>query len=243
MTSADGPPEDVEDDGGVGYRQPPRASRFAKGQNGNPAGRPRGRHRDAPYEAVLGKMVTVREGGRSRQVTAAEAFLLQLTKRGLEGDDAAARASLAVIEEARGSQGGDQPRLGVIVVELVAPGSVTSALEPLRMARKLDPYRETARIALEPWLVEAALARLRPTLSPADQRTIVKATRTPPQGGPTGGANVRNPPCRGEGSGPEAQAKEAPAIERQAAGRGAHATSHFRLPPIPVATDTPRAGA
>jgi hypothetical protein len=26
------------------------------------------------------------------------------------------------------------------------------------MAKKLDPYRETARIALEPWLVEAALA-------------------------------------------------------------------------------------
>ena len=47
------------------------------------------------------------------------------------------------------------------------------------MAKKLDPYRETARIALEPWLVEAALARLPQTLSPADQRTIVKATRTP----------------------------------------------------------------
>jgi hypothetical protein len=30
--------------------------------------------------------------------------------------------------------------------------------EPLRMARNLDPYRETARMALEPWLVEAALA-------------------------------------------------------------------------------------
>jgi len=26
------------------------------------------------------------------------------------------------------------------------------------MATKLDPYRETARMALEPWLVEAALA-------------------------------------------------------------------------------------
>jgi hypothetical protein len=37
-------------------------------------------------------------------------------------------------------------------------GSVTSALEPLRMAKKLDPCRETARMALEPWLVEAALA-------------------------------------------------------------------------------------
>jgi hypothetical protein len=47
------------------------------------------------------------------------------------------------------------------------------------MAKKLDPYRETARIALEPWLIEAALARLPRPLSPADQQTIVKATRTP----------------------------------------------------------------
>ena len=62
---------------------------------------------------------------------------------------------------------------------IVAPGSVTSALAPLRMAKKLDAYRETARMALEPWLVEAALARLNRKLSPADQRTIVKATRTP----------------------------------------------------------------
>jgi hypothetical protein len=39
----------------------------------------RGRHREAPYEAVLGQMVTIREGGASRRVTAAGAFLLQLT--------------------------------------------------------------------------------------------------------------------------------------------------------------------
>jgi len=32
------------------------------------------------YEAVLGQMVTIREGGTARRVTAAEAFLLQLTK-------------------------------------------------------------------------------------------------------------------------------------------------------------------
>jgi hypothetical protein len=46
------------------------------------------------------------------------------------------------------------------------------------MAKKLDPYRETARMALEPWLVEVALARLPHTLSPADQRIVVKTTRT-----------------------------------------------------------------
>ncbi len=123
-------------------------------------------------------MVTIREGGTERRVLADEAFLLQLAKRGVEGDSAA-RASLAVIEEARERQGiGECPISAIVMVGLVL-GSVTSALEPLRMATKFDPYRETARIALEPWLVEAALARLPQPLSPADQRIIVKATRTP----------------------------------------------------------------
>jgi hypothetical protein len=178
MTQGDSPPADSEE-GDVGYRKPPRARRFAKGQSGNPTGRPRGRHRQAPYEAVLGQIVKIREGGAERHVTAAEAFLLQLTKRALEGDDAAARASLAVIEETRETQGAGQSQISAIVHVLVAPGSVTSALEPLRMARKLDPYRETARMMLEPWLVEAALARLDRKLSPADQRIVMEATRTP----------------------------------------------------------------
>jgi len=180
MTSRDRPSDDAEDNGviGVGYRKPPRATRFTKGWSGNPAGRRRGRHREAPYEAVLGQMVTIREGGTERHVTAAEAFMLQLTKRGLEGDSAANRASLAMIEEARSQQGADG--IPQFVVALVDPGSVTSALESLRMAKKLDPYRETVRIVLEPWLVEAALARLKGgALTPADQRIIVKATRTP----------------------------------------------------------------
>jgi hypothetical protein len=69
--------------------------------------------------------------------------------------------------------------LRTITRVIVDPGSVTCALMPLRMAKKLDPYRETARMALEPWLVEAALACLPQTLSPAYQRTIVEATRTP----------------------------------------------------------------
>ena len=48
------------------------------------------------------------------------------------------------------------------------------------MAKKLDPYRETARMALEPWLVEAALACLPQTLSlSADHRG---GHSYPPQG-------------------------------------------------------------
>jgi hypothetical protein len=177
MMSRGDPPDDDEKNGG-GYRRPP-TTRFAKGQSGNLGGRPRGRWREAPYEAVLGRKVTIRERGVERQVTADEAFLLKHTQRALEGDGAATRTTLAVIEYAKERLSTNHGFIRTIVCVIVDPGSVTYALMPLRMARKLDPYRETARMALEPWPVEAALARLDRRLSPADQRTIVKATRTP----------------------------------------------------------------
>lgn len=165
----------------IGYRKPPVASRFQKGRSGNPRGRPRGRKNGIPYDAVLGQSVTIREDGKERRITAAEAFLLQLAKQGLEGDGAAARQALASIEEARAKRviDGETDLINITTV-YVAPGSVTSALEPLRMAGKLVRFRPTARMALEPWIVQAALARLGSrTLSCEEQRTVVKATRTP----------------------------------------------------------------
>ena len=46
-----------------------------------------------------------------------------------------------------------------IVVAFVSPGSVNTAVECLRIGTKLNRFRETARMMLEPWVVEAALAR------------------------------------------------------------------------------------
>ena len=163
----------------IGYKRPPRSTRFQKGKSGNPRGRPRNRRREIPYDHLLGQMVTVREDGRERRVTAAEAFLLQLIKKGLEGDSAAARASLEVLEAARAKRG-PMDDIECITRIVLMSFSIGAALKPLGLAIKLHPLdKDKVCWKLQPWIVEAALARLERRLSIDEQRIVVEATRTP----------------------------------------------------------------
>lgn len=167
-------------DSTTGYKRPPTSTRFRKGKSGNPRGRPRGRHREVPYQTVLGQMVTIREDGRERRVTAAEAFILHLTRKGLAGDSAAARASLAAIEAARTARGesdGHEP----ITVILIMTYSIGCALKPLDIGVKRNRLdKEKVHWLLNPWIVEAALARFgNRRLNAGEQREVWSATRDP----------------------------------------------------------------
>ena len=154
---------DVDEQGAsrpVGYGKPPRSTRFKRGVSGNPRGRPRNRTRGIPFDHVLGQMVTIRDGGSEKRVTAAEAFLLQLAKLGLEGNHAAARTALAAIEKARITHRPETPTITRIIWKSVSPGSVGGSIDALGMAVKLRKYSDDAEYRLKPWIVEAALVRL-----------------------------------------------------------------------------------
>lgn len=163
----------------AGYGKPPRASQFQKGKSGNPRGRPRGKKSVIPYDSLLGQMVTIREDGRERRVTAAEAFLLQLTQKGLGGDSDAARALLTAIEVARGQRSSETVPI-TFVITFIGMG-VGCALKDLRMGIKTNALdKERVRWWLQPWIVEAALARIGSRqLTAAEQREVWDATRKP----------------------------------------------------------------
>jgi hypothetical protein len=81
----------------IGYRKPPKATRFRTGQSGNPKGRPRGSPNLATdLSAELGEQITVREGGQPRLVSKQRALIKSLMAKALQGDVRATTALLAL---------------------------------------------------------------------------------------------------------------------------------------------------
>jgi hypothetical protein len=71
----------------VGYRKPPRHSRFRRGQSGNPRGRPKGSQSAARLaRRILNEKIVIRENGKRRWITRREAMLKQLANKGVMGD-------------------------------------------------------------------------------------------------------------------------------------------------------------
>lgn len=176
---------EYDDDGGDyngdGYGKPPRSTRFKKGVSANPAGRPKGSKRLPPFEEILGQMIQITDEGIKRSVPMHEALQRRLFELALKGNSAAMRAVEALGAERESNQDADDNADMKQEIHFVTPGNVTMALEPLKMGRILDRFRkENARLVLEPWLVEAALARFGDRrLSVAEQKEVLQATRTP----------------------------------------------------------------
>jgi hypothetical protein len=88
-----------DEDYKIGYRKPPKHSRFRKGQSGHPQGRPKGtRNFKTDVRAELKQPVTVREGGSVKTVSSQQAALTQLRAKALAGDQRALDRLLGLAE-------------------------------------------------------------------------------------------------------------------------------------------------
>lgn len=82
----------------VGYQKPPKATQFAKGQSGNPNGRPKGIQNWATVlNQALEQKVTVAVNGVSKQVTKMEAATTQLVNKAASGDVYSIRLLLQLV--------------------------------------------------------------------------------------------------------------------------------------------------
>ena len=93
-------PADEEGDHEVGYRKPPRHTRFTKGQSGNPCGRPPGaKNLKTLLSDALNECVIITENGRRRKITKREAIITQLVNRSASADFRAIKILLDMMRD------------------------------------------------------------------------------------------------------------------------------------------------
>lgn len=82
----------------TGYKRPPTASRWEKGQSGNPTGRKRGTaNLKTDLIAEMSEVIQIIEGGNPRRITKQRALLKSLTAAGIKGDPRAANLILNLL--------------------------------------------------------------------------------------------------------------------------------------------------
>ncbi len=86
----------------VGYGKPPKEHQFPKETSGNPRGRPKsGRSDSTDISALLNEPVTVKSGGKERDMSWFEAGLRQLVKKALSKNLRAILKFIRICEEYR----------------------------------------------------------------------------------------------------------------------------------------------
>ncbi|KAA2235996.1 DUF5681 domain-containing protein [Salinarimonas soli] len=131
----------------VGYGKPPQHTRFQKGRSGNPKGRRRTEAVGDVLEQELGRLIDVRQGDRSVQLTALQALVRTTIASALKGNAPAQRAFLKLIQ--------DRAR-----EEQVAQAQFVQSAVAFQVEAEAERERREARGEAGPSPVDASLVRV-----------------------------------------------------------------------------------
>jgi hypothetical protein len=88
----------MADDYKIGFKRPPKASQFKKGQSGNPRGRPKGaRNLKTDLAEELGERIGITVQGTRRRLTQQQALLKSLVTSAIKGNPRSAALVLNMI--------------------------------------------------------------------------------------------------------------------------------------------------
>jgi hypothetical protein len=108
----------------VGYGRPPKATQFAKGASGNPAGRPKGsRTVGATLQDILQQKIAVTENGKSKRLPVFEVMLRRLVNEAMRSDPRAIKLLLSLVDRY-----GDSAETKVHLADLLAEDQAILAL-------------------------------------------------------------------------------------------------------------------
>jgi uncharacterized protein DUF5681 len=106
----------------VGYGKPPSATRFQKGNSGNPTGRRRGsKNLSTILNEELEQPVVIRENGKQKTITKRRASMKQLANKAASGDHRALQILINYLRdiEQHAETTGESPQLNEIDQEIV----------------------------------------------------------------------------------------------------------------------------
>lgn len=102
----------------VGFRRPPRHTRFKKGRSGNPRGRPKGTLNVATtLRKALSAPVKVTERGKSKTMTKLDVAIQQQTNKAAAGDGRALKLLGQLLREATDEGAATKEPIAIVLTE------------------------------------------------------------------------------------------------------------------------------